>query len=86
MRTERPHRCDLAHHLSSGVGAIGETGRDYVQEEVRPGEPGREGGLGHVRRDWFRFAQWFTNRRGGNVRPGARQGTIPTSQFLILYT
>ena len=55
MRTERPHRCDLAHHLSSGVGAIGESGRDYVQEEVRPGEPGREGGLGHVRRDWFRF-------------------------------
>ena len=69
MCTERRHRCDFAPCLSGGVGAIGEAGRDYVQDE-------RYIAMEHmdVRRDWFRFAQWVKlNRREGKVRPGARR-------------
>ena len=47
----------------SGCWVVGAAPRgDYVQEEVRPGESGREGGLGHVRRDNVRFAQHLNNR------------------------
>ena len=86
MRTERPHRCDLAQCLSGGVGAIGEAGRDYVQDE-------RYIAMEHmgVRRDWFRFAQWFTNRHEDNVRPGTRrEGSmgcgLSVSRIPLLYT